>query len=165
MKILKHKKHQEGVSLLEIMIALVVLSIGLIGMAALQLNSLQFVHSAHYRSMASAIALDFEERIWLKLADNSLSGCPGTGSGTGTAAADLISDWSRTSSGGTWDWSSEKMLKIPNLSITMGTPVTGTSVTMVPLTLSWGENRFSDVEGTTESYTYNVQILCRAVVT
>jgi hypothetical protein len=29
--------------------------------------------------------------------------------------------------------------------------------------LSWNENRFSDVEATTETFTYNVRILCRAV--
>jgi hypothetical protein len=63
-----------------------------------------------------------------------------------------------------WDWSSARMLKVPNLTITMGTPVTGmASVTQIPVTLSWNENRFSDVEATTETFTYNVRILCRAV--
>jgi len=47
------------------------------------------------------------------------------------------------------------------LTIEAGDPVTGTAVTMIPVTLSWNENRFSDVESTTESFEYNVRILCR----
>jgi len=46
-----------GFTLIEVLIALAVLSIGLAGMAALQLSSLQYTHSAHYRSLATTIAL------------------------------------------------------------------------------------------------------------
>jgi type IV pilus assembly protein PilV len=162
-----YTNRESGLSLIEVLIALAVISIGLAGMAAMQLTTLQFVHSAHYRSMASTVALDFEERLWLELANDGLSGCPDVSDG-GTPAAELLAHWSRDHVGGEtdadWDWSSARMLKVPNLTITMGTPVTGmASVTQIPVTLSWNENRFSDVEATTETFTYNVRILCRAV--
>ena len=68
--------HQSGLTIIEVLISLAVLSIGLAGLAAMQLASLQYVHSAHYRSMASTIALDFEERLWVAISDNNLTGCP-----------------------------------------------------------------------------------------
>ena len=62
---------QCGFSILEVLIALAVLSIGLAGLAVMHFNSLKYVHSAYYRSLASAVALDFEERLWLELADGT----------------------------------------------------------------------------------------------
>lgn len=157
---------QSGLSLIEVLIALAVTSIGLVGMAAMQLTTLQFVHSAHYRSMASTVALDFEERLWLELANNDLTGCPDVTDGEGSPIEELLAHWNRDYVGGAgdgvWDWSDARMLKVPNLTIAAGTPVTGmASVTEIPVTLSWNENRFSDVETTTETFTYNVRILCR----
>lgn len=157
---------QQGLSLIEVLIALAVISIGLAGMAAMQLTTLQFVHSAHYRSMASTIALDFEERLWLELADNELSGCPDVTDAEGSPIDVLLDHWSRVYVGGeeegVWNWSTARMLKVPGLTITAGTPVTGTAVTEIPITLSWNESRFSDIESTTETFEYNVRILCRA---
>ncbi len=154
---------QSGFSLIEVLIALAVISIGLVGMAAMQLTTLQFVHSGHYRSMASTIALDLEERLWLELADNDLVGCPNVTNDEGSPIDVLLDHWSRVlvGQGDDWSWSTARMLKIPNLTIEAGDPVTGTAVTLIPVTLSWNENRFSDVESTTESFEYNVRILCR----
>jgi type IV pilus assembly protein PilV len=151
-----------GLSLLEVLIALAVISIGLAGMAAMQMSTLQFVHSAHYRSMASTIALDLEERLWLEIADNNLSGCPDVSNDDGSPIDELLTHWDRDYVGDDWSWSTARMLKIPNLTITAGTPVTGTSVTELPITLSWSEDRFSDSESGTESFVYYIRILCRA---
>lgn len=151
-----------GLSLLEVLIALAVISIGLAGMAAMQMTTLQYVHSAHYRSMASTIALDLEERLWLEIADNDLSGCPDVSNDPGSPIDDLLTHWNRDYVGGSWDWSMARMLKIPNLEITAGTPVVGASVTEIPVTLSWGESRFTDSEPATETFVYHIRILCRA---
>ncbi|MCG5509644.1 type IV pilus modification protein PilV [Ectothiorhodospira lacustris] len=56
-----------GFSLTEVLVALVVLSIGLLGLAALQLNGLKGAHSAYQRTLASVIAVDAGERLWLSL--------------------------------------------------------------------------------------------------
>lgn len=47
---------QAGLSLIEALIALVVLSIGLLGLASLQINSLKFNQTAHLRTQASQLA-------------------------------------------------------------------------------------------------------------
>ena len=175
---MKTLKQQSGLSLIEVLIALAVISIGLAGMAAMQLTTLQFVHSAHYRSMASTVALDFEERLWLALADADLSGCPDTSTADGSPMDQLLEHWNRDYVGGEgdddWGWSDAQMLKVPNLAITVGAADTSmASVTQIPITLEWCESRFTDQEGvdgsgecpneTLETFTYNVRIVCRPV--
>ena len=52
-----------GLTLVEILIALLVLSIGLLGLAALQTSSLRFNTSSYYRTQATALAYDFADRM------------------------------------------------------------------------------------------------------
>ena len=148
--------------MIEVLIALALLSLGLAGLASMHLGSLQFVHSAYYRSLASTIALDYEERLWLELADHGITTCPDTGIGEGSTAETLIADWTRTAVGEEdWDWTTADLVRVPNLTIEMGTPVTTTSSIEIPVTLSWNENRFQELEGTSEQFSYTVRILCK----
>tara|TARA_R110000824_G_scaffold396888_1_gene598999 strand:- start:26896 stop:27324 length:429 start_codon:yes stop_codon:yes gene_type:complete len=57
-----------GFSLIEALIALVILSIGLIGVAAMQLKALQSANAGYQRSVASVAAVDSQERLWARLA-------------------------------------------------------------------------------------------------
>jgi type IV pilus assembly protein PilV len=59
---------QRGFSLIEALIALLVLSIGLIGVAAMQLKALQSATAGYQRSVASVAAVDAQERLWAELA-------------------------------------------------------------------------------------------------
>ncbi len=54
---------QRGASLIEVMVALFVLAIGLLGMLALQTKSMQFNQSAYSYSQAVFLANDLAERI------------------------------------------------------------------------------------------------------
>jgi type IV pilus assembly protein PilV len=61
--------HQEGgFTLLEILVAMVVISLGLLGLAGLQALSLRNNQVAHYRSIASQQAYDMGDRIRANLA-------------------------------------------------------------------------------------------------
>lgn len=53
-----------GASLIEVMIALVVVSIGMLGIAAAQMKSLQSSRSSYAASIAAVRAADFGERLW-----------------------------------------------------------------------------------------------------
>lgn len=55
--------HQSGMTLIEVLVALLVLAIGLMGAAALQLNALKYTDSARMTSQASFIAYDMLDRI------------------------------------------------------------------------------------------------------
>jgi len=91
---------ERGVSLLEVLIALAVLSIGLAGLAIMHLNAQKYVHSAYERSLVSSIALDLEERLWLEVAEmaenDSLTtiGCPDLTSESKPLISDFIAQWS-----------------------------------------------------------------------
>ena len=57
------KPRQTGVSLIEILIALVILSIGLLGMAGLQARTLSLNHSAYQRTQAINLSYDVADRM------------------------------------------------------------------------------------------------------
>ena len=54
---------QSGFTMVEVLVALVVLAIGLLGIAALYLNSLQAGRTAVYRTEAVTLAADLADRI------------------------------------------------------------------------------------------------------
>ncbi len=56
-------RHQEGATLIEVLIAIVVLSIGLLGLAGLQATSVQSNHSAYQRSQATLLGYDLADRM------------------------------------------------------------------------------------------------------
>ncbi|EWG98735.1 type IV pilus modification protein PilV [Halomonas sp. BC04] len=80
---MKGYRPQTGFTLIEALIALVVLSIGLLGVAAMQLKALQSAHMGYQRAVVSLAAIDAQERAWAKLASN----------GTCPAGGDIEGDW------------------------------------------------------------------------
>jgi len=83
---------QTGFSLLEILISIVILAIGLLGLAALQTTSLKNNHSAQYRTTATVSAYDIIDRMRLNPnADYTLT-LATTPSGTSLKDIDLV-EW------------------------------------------------------------------------
>lgn len=56
-------RQQAGLTLIEILVALLVLSIGVLGMARLQAASLRANHNAYLRSQAVILAYDMADRL------------------------------------------------------------------------------------------------------
>jgi type IV pilus assembly protein PilV len=52
-----------GFSLLEVLVALLVLSVGLLGLASLQATTVRFNHGAYLRSQATNLAYDMADRM------------------------------------------------------------------------------------------------------
>ena len=63
MKKITTLKSENGFSLLEVMIALVIFSIGLIGLAGLQSASLSYNHSAYLRTQATYLAYNILDKM------------------------------------------------------------------------------------------------------
>lgn len=167
-------KHQSGLSILEVLIALVILSIGLVGLAGMHMNSLQYVHSAYFRSLASSIALDFEEKTWREIAKTGVTDCLDV-SPDGTAFATLAADWrDRTVlPDDHWTgWGGTKQAKMPSLVIEAVDSM-GTIYSETPVTISWSDARFDgtddlaivDEAGMDEEYLYNVRLICKLSTT
>ena len=72
----------KGVTLVEVLIALVVLSIGVLGAAALQLESLKAAHYSYQVTVANLIAKDIKEKLWTFHAVTDVSATDGTNTET-----------------------------------------------------------------------------------
>lgn len=59
----RHLNYQSGISLLEIMITLVIVSLGMLGLAGLQLTGLQNTRDAYGNAIASQVLQDVCERL------------------------------------------------------------------------------------------------------
>ncbi|WP_455922118.1 type IV pilus modification protein PilV [Pseudomonas putida] len=57
------KPAQRGFSLIEVLVAMLIMCIGLLGAAAIQLNALKYTDSSSLRTQASFIAYDMLDRI------------------------------------------------------------------------------------------------------
>lgn len=169
---------QRGVSLIEALIALLVLSIGLVGLGSLMMVSLKNVHSASYYSVASALALDFEERLWQRLtmatadADaDDLDGDQCLKTDVIDAVAEgMITDWT-TSSLGDGGWTDAARFVPPGLAMPDADlsiePFEGGTVDnpldfqQIDFAVTWTEGRFEDLESDIEKYTGRIVMICR----
>src|SRR5690554_126054 len=142
-----HAKRSRGFSLIEALIALLVLSIGMLGAAAMQLNALQSAHIAYQRSIATLAAQDAQERLWALVDrdnDDQLI-CPDA-----SEVASLEAVWLT-------DWNERKFL--PGFSGKSaiapepGAPVSGNCV--FKITVSWDEER---VDEGAEPFIYRVRL-------
>jgi type IV pilus assembly protein PilV len=61
--------NSKGFSLVEVLVAVFVLAIGLLGLAGLQAKSLQFNHSAYQRTQATILAYDIIDRMRANLSE------------------------------------------------------------------------------------------------
>lgn len=61
--VFSHRTAQAGISLIEVLVSLLILSIGLLGAALIQLNALRYTDSSRMTSQASFIAYDMLDRI------------------------------------------------------------------------------------------------------
>ena len=59
----KHKKFMSGLSLIEILVTVVVLSIGLLGIAGMQAFGMRYSHDSYARSQATMLANELIERM------------------------------------------------------------------------------------------------------
>lgn len=99
MKIGKHQncRFQAGFTLLEVLVAIVLLSLGLLGYAGLQMASIKNSASAYQRSQATMLSYDIIDRMRVNslqaLAgnyDTTIGASPGAGT---TVAAQDLADW------------------------------------------------------------------------
>lgn len=87
---------QAGFSLLEVLVAMVILALGLLGVAGLQAVSMRNAHSGYLRSQATILAYDMVERMrantTLARAGSYSVAVGSAGGGVGIAATD-VTEW------------------------------------------------------------------------
>lgn len=94
--------HQRGATLIEVLVAMLILSVGLLGLAGMQMTALQSNQSAYYRSQATVLAYDVIDRMRANRAD-ALNGvydialknetCDSALEASGTLAQRDVAEW------------------------------------------------------------------------
>lgn len=139
---------QQGLTLIEILIALLVLSVGLAGIAVLHIQSMKFAHASYYRSIASSAALDFEERLWIAQRQAG-STCVSAATVTAIAQASQA-QWRATSPG---------QIAIPGLTVSATHDIGSSGVdnwVQSRLVLAWRDERFD----LNERFVYETRVIC-----
>ena len=144
-------KAQSGFTLIEVLVALLVLAIGLVGIASLQIAGLRNAHSSYYTSIASSAALDFEERLWLAMTDIN-QGCidPDT--------VDNIIDDMETA----WGGDGGGTITIPGLQVNLIDLSTAGLAdddywAEVRINVAWTDSRFGQAQ---ETFPYTARVVC-----
>lgn len=126
------RRSQRGMTLIEVLVTLVLISVGLLGVAALQLTSLRSNQEAYVRSQASALAGDILDRMRANqngVRAGQYAALGGAASSTGTAGTDAAADLVA--------WQAAITAALP------GTPTGTVSVSadgrIVTVQIGWGE--------------------------
>jgi type IV pilus assembly protein PilV len=125
-------KHHRGMTLIEVLVSLVVVSVGLLGIAALQLTTLKGNQEAYGRSQASVLAAEMLDRIRANQAgfkaDEYTVAMNGTGTAGTTAGNDLAA------------WQQLIDTQLPGGAATAGGAIARTAGTnIVTITIQWSE--------------------------
>lgn len=79
--------HQQGVTMIEVLVTVLILAIGFLGLASLQSVGLNYNQGAYYRTQATLLAQDLEDRIRSNI--NEKTGVFATAMTTGSLAGPL----------------------------------------------------------------------------
>jgi len=139
------KSQQRGTSLIEALVAMVVLSLGLLGLAGLQLNSMKTAQGAHLRAQAAEHAYDIldrmrADRLQARSGQYSIDLDASPPNGTGLAASELRS------------WLALIASTLPDGDGSIAMPDTET----VTITIQWNDSRAGGTE--TEHYVLQSQL-------
>lgn len=122
---------QKGFSLLEVLVAIVVLSVGLLGLAGLQVVGLQSNYSSYLRSQASILSYDIADAMRANrtaaLSGSYVIALADTPAGTSVAATDLIA------------WRANLAAALPSGTGAIARPVA--TANRFTITLQWNDSR------------------------
>jgi len=149
-----HSKKKNGFTLLEVLIAMVILAVGLLGIAALQTTSLKNNQSAYNRSQATLLAYDIADKMRTNVAgaNNYLSSFMASTAATKQNDCLVISTTCTVADmaqNDLYDWNRAINSSLPN-----GTGTISLSGSIFTIVVRWDENR----DGTNDSSDPSFQI-------
>ena len=144
------KKNSQGFTLLEVLIALVIFSFGLLALAALMAKGLQYNTSALHRSYASSQAYDMADRMRanrLGIDAGNYDMVSGTGSDPGCITSGCNPAQMAQYDG--WAWNSMNAAVLPS-----GSGTVARSGATYTITLTWDDDRDGSAD---DSFVFELQ--------
>jgi len=157
-----NKQTQAGMTLIEVLVSVLILAIGLLGAAAIQLNALKYTDSSTKTSQASFIVYDMMDRIRANVDGNAVAN--GTTDVLATYAlasldGNLSANINIAKDQDLYDFKT-------NINSFAGSSATGSIVVAKPvvtITIGWDDTRAAGTS-TTRSFTLTSRIGANAVV-
>lgn len=138
-------KKLKGFTLIEVLVTLIIMSVGILGIANLQLRSLQYTQSGYQRTLASIQAQDLAERLWSTLKEVNLES---TNPNTWSEYVSWKDDWKVGNN--------KDNATLPAWSGTIATPTTAEANNRIyTITIAWNDPRF----GGASSFQYQLRLL------
>jgi type IV pilus assembly protein PilV len=135
LKIESGKCRSLGFTLIEALVAILVLSVGLLGIAAMQLKATQSSHLAYNRSLATLAAQDAVERLWAEFGNPVTAG---SNSGDCPSPDVVTTEWRN-------NWSSLLPLLPESEQASVAADPDGSGdICKYLITIAWSDERFSD---------------------
>lgn len=133
-----------GFTLIEVLIAVVILAVGMLGLAGLQATGLRNNQSAYYRSQAAQLAYDIADRMRANssTSNNYLTSFMAPADATTQADCEAVSTTCSTADmaeNDLFEWNTVLTETLPN-----GTGVITLAGNVFTVTVSWTENRDDD---------------------
>lgn len=153
----KSGNSSNGLTLIEVLVTLLVLSIGLIALGSLNLLSVRSAQSSYHVSIATSIALDLEERLWLA-ASQLETGCL-SDADVNSIIADKNASWTATDDRLGLPVRDGQLIESTEVNVTPG-PGTVESDYLwidVEIPISWSDKRLDD---SVETFTYSARVIC-----
>ena len=142
---------QQGSSLLEVLVAMLILAVGLLGIAGMQASSMRNVHSGYLRSQATLLSYDVFERMRANranLAAYAVAMGTGTGDGLGNTCGTETDPTNDIA-----EWKDCLAYLLPN-----GDGAVTVSGNVVTVRIIWTERQANEAGSATEG-NYKMEIL------
>lgn len=151
MKKLKSKHQHGGFSLIEVLVALLILAIGVLGIAALQFKALRYSHDANLRTQISYLASDIADKM--RINRNNIGSYAGASADHSVDVTDLGNKTCTITNGASATndlncWHNQIDSLLPHGS----TAAISVSGSLYTITMGW-----TDREGETHTVEYTIQ--------
>lgn len=136
-----------GFTLIEVLIAMVILAVGLLGLAGLQATSLRNNQSAYNRSQATQLAYDIADRMRANVsaANNYVGTFMAPSAATAQADCSTVSTTctpAKMAQNDLFQWNAAVSTTLPS-----GAGTIAQAGTVFTVTINWDDNRDGDVDG------------------
>lgn len=162
---LQNHQNYQGFTLIEVLIAVVILGLGLLGLAALQASSLRNNNSAYNRSQATQLAYDIADRIrtnrsvagsyitTMSAVNCSTSASPPTPPTPNCASTTSACTPTQLAATDLYQWKDAMTCTLPS-----GQGSIALSSAIFTVTINWDDNRDDNVDASDPNFTMSFQL-------